>query len=257
MAQEIYFSGQGVIYVSDRDGSGNVTTFDDVGNVPALRLTLETDTLEHKESRTGQRLIDLRLTRERRARLTMTLESFTKANLMKLLYGTEATVTGAAVTNEVLPTALVAGDIVSLAFPLIAASPAPTIVDSAGTPATLVAGSDYTLDRTAGMVTIIDPTGFTQPFKASYTYSNEEIVPMFKQPVTERFLRFSGLNTANSDKPVVVELYRVVFDPVGNFDLINDELAQFEIEGSVLYDQTRDQTSALGGFGRIIQVPVT
>lgn len=257
MAQSIYFSGQGKIYVGDRDTAGNVTVFRDVGNVPALRLTLETDTLEHKESRTGQRLVDLRLTREKRARVTMTLEDFSKANLMMLLYGTSSTVAGAAVTNESLPSGLAAGDIVSLAHPLIASTPTPTIVDSTGSPLTLVAGSDYSIDYATGMVTIIDPTGFVQPFKANYTFESEDIVPFFKQPVKERFLRFGGLNTANSDKHVSVELYRVVFDPVGNLDLINDELAQFEIEGSALYDETRDSNSALGGFGRIIQGPVT
>jgi hypothetical protein len=252
---EIYFSGQGTVYVATRDASGNALAFRDVGNVPALRLTLETDTLEHKESRTGQRLTDLRITRERRARVTMTLESFTKANLMMLLYGTSSTVTTGAVTNETFPTGLAAGDIISLANPLVKASPVPTIVDSTGTPATLVSGTDYKIDRNSGMVTILNVGSYVQPFKANYSYDTQEIVPFFRESYKERFIRFSGLNTANSDKPVIVELYRCVFDPVGNLDLINDELATFELEGSVLYDSSRDSSAALGGFGRIIQAP--
>ncbi len=61
------------------------------------------------------------------------------------------------------------------------------------------------------------------------------------------------LNTANINKGTVVELYRVVFDPVSDFDLINDELAQFELTGSVLYDDTRNLDPVLGGFGRLVQ----
>lgn len=255
---EIYFSGQGTVYGSTRASDGTVTAFRDFGNIPALRLTLETDTLEHKESRTGQRLTDLRLTRERRANLTMTIESFSKANLMMLLYGTSSAVGGAVITDEVFPNspALVAGDMVSLAHSLIDPVAAFSIKDSAGSPLTLTNGTHYKVDKTGGVVTMLATPG-TPPYKATYTYVAEEVIPMFRQAPVERFLRFVGLNTANADKPVIVELYRVVFDPVGNIDLINDEFAQFEIEGSVLYDSTRDASVSpiLGGFGRIIQTP--
>lgn len=250
---EIYFSGQGSLYVATRDASGNATGFRDIGNVPMLKLSLETDVLEHKESRTGQRLTDLRLIRERRARVMVTLDSFTKANLMMLLYGTSSSVAGGTVSAEALPSGLVAGDMVSLAFPLVDPAEAFTIVDSAGTPASLTENTHYKVDKGAGMVTILNVGTFTQPFKASYKYKTEDVVPFFRQSTTERFLRFSGLNTANSDKPVVVELYRVLFDPVKDFNLINDEFAQFELEGTVLYDSTRDTNSSLGGFGRIVQ----
>ncbi len=250
---EIYFSGQGTVYTATRDISGNAVGYRDIGNVPSLRLTLETDVLEHKESRTGQRLTDLRLTRERTARISMTMESLTKANLMMLLYGTSSTVSAGTSTLEPFPSGLVAGDMVSLAFPLVNPSPAFVLVDSAGSPATLTEGTHYKVDKGAGMVTMLTVGAYTQPFKATYNYLAEDIVPFFREPSTERFLRFSGLNTANANKPVIVELYRVVFDPVGNLDLINDEFAQFELEGSVLYDSTRDSSTALGGFGRIIQ----
>lgn len=247
---DIYFSGQGTVYVADRDSVGAVSLYRDVGNVPALKITLETDTLEHKESRTGNRLTDLRLIRERRAKVTMTLENFSKANLMMLLYGTGVIATGASVTNEIFPTGLIVGDMVSLLHGLTSAL---SIVDSTGSPVTLTLGTHYTADLTGGMVTIKSLAGLIQPFKANYTYATTDVVPFFKASSKERFLKFSGLNTANSNAPVVVEIYRILFDPVGNIDLINDELAQFEIEGAALYDSTRDADATLGGFGRIIQ----
>lgn len=248
---EIYFSGQGIVYVSSSYTSGtNALGFRDLGNVPSLKLELQTDVVQHKESRTGQRLTDLRLTRGVTAKITMTLESFNLANLAMLLYGTTTTDNAATVTAEVAPTGLVSGDMFSLAHPLVNA--VTSVVDSAGSPATLSLGTDYTVTA-GGLITVTSTiTTFTQPLKTTYTYFTQSISPMFKQPPVERYLRFSGLNTTNANNPSVVELYRVIFDPVGNLDLINDDVDKFDLEGSVLYDSTRDLTAALGGFGRII-----
>ncbi len=246
---EIYFSGQGIVYTADRDANGAVSVFRDIGNVSALRITLETDTLEHKESRTGQRLTDYRLVREKRARVSMTVDSYNKANLLMLLYGTSVTIAGGSATNETLPSGLVIGDIIALARPNVSAV---SVTDSAGTPITLSLGTQYTIDVASGMITFLAIPG-TQPYKVSYTYATEDIIPIFKAAVKERYIRFAGLNTANGNKSVIVELYRLIFDPVGNLDLINDALGAFEIAGSILYDSTRDADPNLGGFGRIIQ----
>ena len=52
---EIYFSGQGKVYAATRntDGTVDADAYRDIGNVPSLSITLETDVLEHQESRTG------------------------------------------------------------------------------------------------------------------------------------------------------------------------------------------------------------
>lgn len=251
---EIYFSGQGVVYAATRNTNGtvNANAFRDLGNIPSLSLNLETDVLEHKESRTGSRLLDLRIVRDRKATITMTLESFSKKNLMMLLYGSSQSVAGATISGggaEVFPTVAI-GDVVALANTNLTSFT--SLVDSAGSPLTLTQGTHYTVDLSGGMVTILAIPG-TQPYKASYVHATKDVVPMFEANQEERFLRFSGLNTANANKGAVVELYRVVFDPVSNFDLITDELGQYELTGSVLYDDTRDLDATLGGFGRIIQ----
>ncbi len=244
---EIYFSGQGKVYVATRDGSGNPGAFRDLGNIPALSLTLETDVLEHKESRTGSRLTDLRLVKDRKASVAMTLESFNVKNLQMLLYGTSQT-GGGAVTNEASPAGLAVGDIVALASPHVSAVSVNTYTGGTA----WVLNTDYSLDAVAGMITILDISKGTR-IEVDYTAAASNIVPMFKDVMPERYLRFVGLNTANSNKVVTVELYRVAFDPANTFDLINDELAQFELSGSVLYDSTRDANSVLGGFGRIVE----
>lgn len=242
---DIYFSGQGTLYLGSRDTSGTVTTYQEVGNVPSITLGLETDVLEHKESTTGQRLTDLRLIREKTATLSMTVESLTTANLQLLLYGTTNSIAGSSVVAEVIPTVAV-GDVYKTDFPLISSV---VVNATAGTP---TLNTHYTVDANGGMIEFISLAGLTQPLNVDYNYAANTKVQFFKDSSKERFLRFSGLNTANSDEAVVIELYRVVFDPVGNLDLLSDELAQFDVEGSVLYDSTRATDSTLGGFGRII-----
>mgnify|MGYP003335528154 CR=1 FL=1 len=245
-----YFSGQGKVYVAPRNSSGTSLAYIEVGNVPALTVQLETDVVEHKESTTGSRLLDYRLVRENRARVTMTLENFTKKNLMMMMYGTESTTTNTtSVTGEALVPSghtLAAGDIFFTKFPNITSL---TLTPASGT---LTAGTNYTVDLATGQITMVGAQTATSPVTAAYTAAAYESVQLFKAANPERSLRFSGLNTAATNAPVTVELYRIIFDPTANINLINDELAQFELTGSVLFDSTKNADATLGGFGRII-----
>lgn len=250
--QDQYFSGQGLIYVADRDSAGNIGAFRHVGNVPNLVISLETDVQDHKESMTGKRLTDYRLITEQRARVTMTLEKFTKKNLMLLMYGSDQSTTSAtSVTNEVLAASsltVAVGDIFFTKFPTVS-----SLVLKTNT-TTLVLNTDYSLDAATGKITILSIGSMVAgTLNVAYSAAAYESVVLFKDPNKERAIRFEGLNTADAERKVTVELYRVLFDPAGNVALINDELAQFEIEGSVLVDSTRLGDTTLGGFGRVIQ----
>ena len=253
--QDVYFSGQGIVYVADRNSTGDILSYTDVGNVPSLRVSLETTTVEHKESRSGKRLIDLRLTTENNARVTMTLEKFTKKNLQILLFGLESSATSSTtITGEILNknwNTVAVGNVYFTKYPNASA-----LTLKAGA-TTLVLNTDYTVDLPTGRITILSisasgPTG-TDDLTVDYTAAAYESVTMFRDAQKPRALKFVGLNTADSERAVIVDLYNVIFDPATNFDLINDEVAQFELEGSVLYDTTRATDATLGGFGRVIQ----
>ncbi len=255
--QDQYFSGQGIIYVADRDSSGNIGAWRDVGNVPVLQIGLETEVQDHKESRTGKRLTDYRLITENRATVTMTLEKFTKKNLQLLMYGSDAsTTTTTTATDEVLKTGVTTVAVGDIYFTKHAA--VSSVVVKAGS-TTLTANTDYTLTTNSaigwGIITIISVAnmGVSGNLTVSYSSAAYESVVLFKAPNVERALKFTGLNTADSDRIVDIELYRVIFDPAANVDVINDELAQFELTGSALVDTVRFNDSQLGGFGRIIQ----
>jgi hypothetical protein len=132
------------------------------------------------------------------------------------------------------------------------------IKDSAATPVT-VAAADYTADLNFGTVVVNNlGTGagaYVLPLKANYTYAASSAVAFFTQAASEVALRFEGINTADSNKKVLVEIYRVALDPTKELGLISDELGKFTLEGNALVDTTKpDNDVVFGKFGRMIYV---
>lgn len=254
---DIYFVGQGKIYIADLDVNRNPSgTFRYVGNVPTFEISFETDVVEHKESYSGQRQIDLRFNRENKANVSMTLQDWDKDNLKLLVYGDSQTVASASVTNEAFPTGLAVG---ANYFTKYMGISSVTVKDSAGSPATLTLNTHYKIvNANTGHIELLNLASFTQPFKVDYTYAANEIVRMFTTGLSDRWIKFVGINTTNSatvDKPVIIDLYRTSFSPTQSLSLIGDDVAQFQLEGTVLYDSTKADNSFFGGFGKITETP--
>ena len=247
-----YASFQGRVYLAERDASGNPINTRAVGNVSKLSIALKTDVLEHYESMTGQRSLDLRMIKQKSASVNLTVEEFNRDNLALALYGSAVTSASGSVTGEIIGgTTPKTGERYFLAHPKVASV---VLTDSAATPATLTEGTQYTVDADFGAVQFLDLTGLTAPIKAAYTYGALDAVGMFTQPLPERFLRFEGVNTAFGNEKWLIELYRVAFDPLKNLDVVGDDLNKFELDGSLLYDASKQADAALGQFGRLIKL---
>lgn len=95
-----YYSGQGVVMIGRRDTNGRPKGLRPLGNVTALGIAIATSVLEHKESQTGQRLTDMRLTTEIKATLTIDLENYNQRNLALALRGDETNIPAGTVTGE-------------------------------------------------------------------------------------------------------------------------------------------------------------
>src|SRR3569832_1179756 len=132
-----YVSLQGKMYVA-AVSNGVPGAFRYLGNVPEGGLQFSADVSTHSDSSSGQRLEDLRIPRSKCAKISLTLEENNKENLALALYGAASAIASGSVTNEALPTALVAGDYVRTAKPNISAL---VVTDSAGTPAAGTAGA--------------------------------------------------------------------------------------------------------------------
>lgn len=247
----MYFVGQGKVLIGSRDSLGNPKALRFVGNVPELKFSIKTDVLEHKESTSGQRATDARVIKGKSADFTCKLEDFDKENLALVLYGASTTVAAGTVTAEAFPAGLVAGDFVALKGQAVTSL---VIKDSAATPATLVDGTDYELNAEHGSVRILNAGTYVQPFKADYSKGAVTSTNMLTQPLPERFVRFEGLNIADSNKPVVIELYRVAIDPLKELAMIGEEFAAFDLSGSVMIDALKANDPVMGQFGRIVQI---
>lgn len=247
-----YASFQGRVYLGKRDANGEPIEVRSPGNVAELKLSLKTDVLEHYESQTGQRTLDHRMVKQKSATVKLTIEEFTKENLALALYGNFVTGAAGTVTGEPLGgVAPNIGDRYFLAHPKVSTL---VVTDSAATPATLALGTNYTAETDFGAIQFLEVTGFTAPFKASYGFGVTTEIGIFTQPLPERYLRLEGLNTAQGNAKVLVELYRVAFDPLKEISFISDDYNKFEMEGSLLADATKPFDAALGQFGRIIQL---
>ena len=251
-----YASFQGRVYLGKRDVEGNPIEVRSPGNVAELKLSLKTDVLEHYESQTGQRTLDHRMVKQKSATVNLTIEEFTKENLALALYGNYVVGTPGTVTNEPLAGASpLVGERYFLAHPKVASL---VILDSSATPATLVEGVDYTVDKDFGAIQLLrlndggtPAVAYAAPLKASYAFGVTTDIGIFTQPLPERFLRLEGINTADGNARVLVELYRVAFDPLKEISFISNEYNKFEMEGSLLADSSKPFDATLGQFGRI------
>jgi hypothetical protein len=249
--KEEYFSGQGVVMIATRDVSGNPTGFRPLGNCPAVAIKNATTVLEHKESTTGQRGTDKRLTTEVKVGIEITLENYNSENIALVTRGTKTAKTGATVTAEAVTA--YAGKISALAHMKVSAvtvemgvTPLVAFVDEA-------TAWDYKLNAEAGSIQFNSATGLDgsgappnitytlgeKDVTVDYTYATQVEVDAFNTGNTELYLRFEGLNTAEEDSPVVIEVFKFSVDPTQDFSMISDQIQSFVLQGSVLKDALR------------------
>lgn len=242
------FSFQGKVLLGTRLTGGKPGPLTWVGDAPKCDVSLSTDSETRKESFSGNRLTSAYLQKGTDVKVALTLNWATAANLVLGLYGTQLAVNSGSATNEVLPSGLAVGDMVALEHGGVSSV---VVHDSAGSPATLVADTDYRIDSAnGGTIEILNLGTYVQPLKVNYSYTASADVTMFTDAPPERYLMLDGINTVDGS-PVRLRLYRVRFDPINTLSLINDSLGTIELAGAVLYDSEAAADANLGGFGKI------
>lgn len=248
-----FFSGQGQVIVHKRNAAGIIGGGFLLGNVPKFEVKPTMERREHQESQSGQRLIDKVQTTTKGGTLDMTLEDIRHDNLALLLSGKKVTLAAGSYTSgspDTFPTGLVVGNYVKLSRPNVSSL---VITDSAGTPATLTAGTHYRLsDAKHGYVEILSLGAFTQPFKAAYSYGETKVVTMYEADDNDEYwVYFAGVNTEGTpDQSVGMDIYRVVFNVADLVALINQEQGSFDITARILRDNVRAADANFGGFAR-------
>lgn len=253
-----YFSGQGQVYVSKRQSNGNPGAFFYVGNAPKFDLKLSMERREHRESTSGQRLIDKVQTTSKTGSLDLTLEDIRKDNLALVFSGKKVTLSAGSYTSgapDTFPSGLAVGSIVKLSRPNASSI---VITDSAGTPVTLTLNTHYRiLDARHGFIEILSLGALVQPFKAAYSYGPTDVITaMEANDDDEYFVAFAGRNTEAqpTDQEVGMDIYRVVFNAAEVISLINEDQSAFDISARVLRDPVRAGDANFGGFARFYYI---
>jgi len=231
-----YFAGQGVVLMGARDTTGPIAKAGglfEVGNCSELKLSVNTSTVEHKETTTGARAIDLRLTTEVKANMEVTIENFNAKNLSQAMRGNHVASVAGTVTAEPLT------GFPGMISPLNHLRVSNVVVKTAAaTPVTLVLGTDYLLNEEAGSIKCIEggAVATSTALTVSYSYEAQEEVHGLTQPMQTIWLRFEGLNSADTNKPVVLDVFKFSTDPLKELEMIGDKVNAFQLAGTVLAD---------------------
>ncbi|HBA73402.1 MAG TPA: hypothetical protein DCZ63_14795 [Geobacter sp.] len=235
-----YYMGQGMVFIGTKDATtGEPQGLRHLGNVTSLATTLKTSVIELKEAMTGTRGTAKRLTTEVGAGFSATLESLNKENLAIALRGEATDVAGSTVVKATYK--VFKGSVVKLAHIGISSV---SVYDGATGLTAYTVTEDYTVNSnnisiplTGDIATADSGTGVD--VQISYTYAAQEKIEAFTVGEKEYYVYFEGLNTADENKAVVVEIYKVAMDPLKELALINDKQAEIVFEGSCLLDSTR------------------
>ena len=240
MALPEYFIGAGDIKVSFLDANGNPTTWRDVGEVPQVEYGQSAEFVDNfKTGKTGPNLQDLHVLIRRTGNLSLQLKEKTKDNLALILHGTTVSeAAGSFNTPVVLAVSLAVGDMVQVPGSHMGIT-ALVLKDSAATPVTLVAGTDYDFDGDSRMITIKNITGFTQPFKVfSYSYKASVGAKMSSETPLPCAVIFDGINLAVPNQKVWARFDNVTFAPSATYALkaggaggTANEVAMYEVAG--------------------------
>ena len=234
MALQTYsYLGKGKIYLRSTSGGGAMP----IGNCSALNLSVETNSVSQPNYQVAGGGVANELQRVASVSLAMTMLEFRPKNLQIALRGTIAAVTAAAVADErheAYADGLVAFDHVPDKGETITVT-----LDPDGTPEVLTLNTDYQIAG-AGIV-MLDSENYLDgdEIGVAYTKVAGDVIEAMTGSGDEYELIFDGLNEAETDKAVIIRVYRVKWSPTSGLGFIGDDFGELPLEGSVLVDSTK------------------
>lgn len=247
---DMMFAGQGWPGFGDFDGTLYALANERKVScaLSSLTLSMERETAEVKESCSGSRLTLVEYEKSKSLTVRLEMQQFDEEMLALALYGTVSTVTASTVTGETLPT-MVAGGYYHTRHPKVSTV---VVKDSATTPATLVAGTDYVIDSADfGRIKFLNLGSYVQPFEVDYAYAERKGIKPFAQSFVVKGLSFDGTSTVDGSKVRIV-LPRISLSPTSEFGLVGEDPTTLTLEGKVLLADVPANDPVLGAFGGIM-----
>lgn len=269
-----YNLGRGVIYLAVLTAAGQAYGWRDVGNAPEFKLTMESETLEHKSSRSGLKSTDAEVVIDQSATCSFSLDEINHENLADFFSGDKNAPTNSAVAGfaqwSLIPTLeLKKGywyDIrSSTGVRAYDVDPTKlTLKTSNAVPVTLVENTDYTLDTETGRFfilttsTVVD-TAITNGEDITATLTADagahlvDEVRILTKTTVKVALKFVASNPANNDAKTELQLHQISLKANGDFNLISDDWTVMPFTGKAEKNTTLGGASSPTGFIRNVR----
>lgn len=236
------YSGQGPLLYALLDANGVPQGYSSLGDFTGVEIAVEVEEEKRKESYSGARGTKNTITKELSGTISLTGDMWHAKELAMALFGTEAAVTGATVTDESITAHL--GKTIPLAN--IKCSNI-VVTDNTGT-VTFVEDENYTVNADSGSINILDSAAQTaatnpitegQELYVDYDFADYTNMEAFTGSAPTIALRFEGVNTSEGNKPEIVNVHKVKLKPPQNLGLVSDSFADNTLEGEMLADETK------------------
>jgi len=214
------YIGSGIVYVNGRD----------VGNASGVKIDIEQETKSLPNYRGGGGNA-AEVTKVKSVKLSMTLNTFSNANLALALRGVIESLAQVTVVDEAV-TAIHDG-MADTARMIDMAEPV-TVKHTSGTP-TYVADVDYVVSPAGIRVLSTGEILNEASIKVSYKSAVGNALQALVESGQEVKVVIDGLNDA-SGKPWTLKFFKWKPSPTAGLDLIGDDFGSFDIEGGVLAD---------------------
>jgi hypothetical protein len=224
------YIGSGKVYMRKY---GSTEPLEEIGNCSVLQPGVSENRIDQNDYTIAGGGTYASVSRIESVTFEATLHDLNPLNLARALFGTNTAVTGATVSNEQVVARR--GGLARLAHP------SPTTVSvthTSGTP-TYVAGTDYEVRPEGIYVLTAGAITDAQTIRVSYTYAAYARVEGLVAGAADYEIVFAGLNEANSNKPVIVDMWKVQLSPAEQLALIGEEFAELTLTGRVLKDTTK------------------
>jgi hypothetical protein len=242
-SETIFFNGQGPLLLAKLNAAGLPMGFREVGDASELMLSPKTTSDDRNDHRTGARALLKRMTNTVGMDISFKLDSAMNPENLAMAMRASYTVKAAGTVTAEAHT-LYAGCVCPTNYINITDDVTLVVKGVGGTPPTYVKDTDYTV-YDHGIVPIAGSdladldTGDGVPITIDYAYAKQTVFECLTEAAQDYALRFEGLNTADDNKAVIVEIYRVGVDLVKQFGMITDKAIPLDISGSALLDPTK------------------
>jgi len=231
MSEQIFrpYLGSGKVYGRI---VGSAAPLRELGNVSELKIKTEEDVKELTDNTSSGGGTYAEVRRVKSASASMTLHDLNRANLAMALRAASETVASGTVTDE--PQTAYQSGLVRLAHP----QPTSVVVTDTGGSTTYVEGTDYEV-RQGGVFILDGSITDGTAIKVSYAHAGYDVIEALTESTQELELSFDGMNEADSDKPVVVDIYKLSLAALGELSLIGDDFGGLALEGKLLKDLSK------------------